>query len=214
MPSTLPQSIFDLLFVTNGGWLRPTTNMPGTTGNDDLTYNNLLSGLLVDGGEKDDRIHITGGLTLLSTVRGGGGSDQIFGGTGADIIDGGDGNDFIEGGAGADSLSGGYGIRGGTDTLSYEHSNAAVTVNMAQLNALGNITVSGGHANGDLVQNNFENVVGSAYDDTITGNRVGGSVLVGLGGNDTLNGGDGYDTFVGGAGGDTMTGGLGADTAD
>ena len=38
----------------------------------------------------------------------------------------------------------------GTDTLSYEFSNLGVNVNMSQLTA-GLITVSGGHANGDLV---------------------------------------------------------------
>ncbi|MBZ9734409.1 DUF5801 domain-containing protein, partial [Mesorhizobium sp. CA9] len=72
-------------------------------------------------------------------------------------------------------------------------------------------------------------IIGSAFDDTITGNDVGNMLyggagvdnlsgaggndtLVGGAGNDTLNGGSGNDLLVGGAGQDTLTGGTGADT--
>ncbi|MBZ9605339.1 hypothetical protein LB462_26315 [Phyllobacterium sp. KW56] len=77
---------------------------------------------------------------------------------------------------------------------------------MSVLNLLGNITVSGGHANGDIVSNDFENVVGSEYGDTITGNAD-KNVLIGLGGNDKLNGGP-QDTLIGGAGNDELSGGY------
>ncbi|TGQ63843.1 calcium-binding protein [bacterium M00.F.Ca.ET.162.01.1.1] len=74
-----------------------------------------------------------------------------------------------------------------------------------------------------------DNIIGSNFGDTLTGNGsanvlagldgndtlngVGGNdLLVGGSGNDTLDGGDGNDILVGGAGVDTMTGGIGADT--
>ncbi len=214
MPSILTQKEFDVLGITNGGWLAPVNNPRGgngTTGHDDMIFNNILSGLLVDGMGGNDRITLQDvNLGIASIINGGAGSDQIFGNNAIlNTIDGGDGNDYIHGGAGVDRLSGGAGVNGGFDTLSYESSDAAVTVNMGQL-TLGNITVSGGHANGDIVSNNFENVVGSAFNDTITGNG-GVNKLIGLGGNDRLNGGGGDDILMGGAGDDTLTGGAGND---
>jgi Ca2+-binding RTX toxin-like protein len=211
--SQLPQYIFDVLSVWNGPWARFSVgpmapSVTGTGGHDDMTITSLLN-LTVNGAGGNDRIDassITNGL--LSTLNGGDGNDQIFGGGGVNLINGGDGHDMIEGFGGVDKLNGGN----GADTLSYEHSNAGVTVNM-QTVTLGLIAVSGGHATGDLVANDFENVVGSAFNDTITGD-VGGNDLIGLGGDDTLNGGDGYDLLMGGAGADRLDGGLGVDTAD
>ncbi len=46
---------------------------------------------------------------------------------------------------------------------------------------------------------NFENLTGSAFNDTLTGN-TGANTLSGLAGNDTLNGGAGNDTLIGGGG--------------
>ena len=65
----------------------------------------------------------------------------------------------------------------------------------------------------------FENVTGSAFDDSITGDRSNNILRGGLGndsltgglGNDRLDGGAGNDTLIGGLGIDTLTGGLGAD---
>jgi Ca2+-binding RTX toxin-like protein len=48
----------------------------------------------------------------------------------------------------------------------------------------------------------FENVIGGALDDTLTGNTLANS----------LTGGDGNDTLIGAAGNDTLIGGLGGDT--
>ena len=48
---------------------------------------------------------------------------------------------------------------------------------------------------------NIENVTGSDFNDTLTGN-TGANVLVGLGGNDILRGGGGSDTLTGGVGSD------------
>jgi hypothetical protein len=51
----------------------------------------------------------------------------------------------------------------GTDTVDYSASSAGVTVNLTNTGAQ-----SGGDAAGDILSN-FENVVGSAHNDTITG---------------------------------------------
>jgi Ca2+-binding RTX toxin-like protein len=53
-------------------------------------------------------------------------------------------------------------------------------------------------------------VIGSNYNDTITGNDS-ANVLEGRAGDDTLTGGAGNDTLIGGAGNDTLTGGAGSD---
>ena len=84
---------------------------------------------------------------------------------------------------------------GGTDTVSYAGSSAAVTVTI-------NGTTSGGDAAGDTISN-CENITGSDYDDSLTGdanaNEIkagnGDDTLEGLAGADTLRGQDGNDTL-------------------
>ncbi|MDB9429075.1 calcium-binding protein [Microcystis aeruginosa CS-555/01A07] len=83
---------------------------------------------------------------------------------------------------------------------------------------------SGTQQNGiwNLLATDSYNIVGSAFDDTLTGGGVadtliGGSgddSLVGNAGNDSLLGGDGNDTLLGGAGNDTLFGGTGSDRLD
>jgi Ca2+-binding RTX toxin-like protein len=205
--SQLSQSIFNLLGVYNGPWTALPPNTQGTAGNDDMLFTNLVSGLVVNGNAGNDRITIQSGvLNLLNTTNGGDGNDQIFGSTGINVINGGNGNDYIEGGGGADTLSGGAGI----DTSSYEHSRAAVNIDMHDVTA-GLIPVSGGDANGDLVSNNFENVVGSPQSDLIYGNDS-NNVIVGGASNDTILARGGNDTIIGGHGGDSMSGMAGTDT--
>lgn len=77
-----------------------------------------VSRITVDGGDRADNIDISSGLSVPTTLNGGGGNDTIKGGSGPDLIDGGagndtiqgrDGNDTIRGGGGADSISGGNG---------------------------------------------------------------------------------------------------------
>jgi Ca2+-binding RTX toxin-like protein len=119
------------------------------------------------------------------------GNDSFFGGTGTDTLDGGDDNDFLEGGADADTLTGGAGI----DTASYASSAAGVTV------VLGGAS-SGGDAQGDTLTG-FEQVMGSGFADSITGD-AGANTLWGLAGNDVLTGGGGADVLKGGAGADTF----------
>ncbi|UVO39441.1 hypothetical protein KUL72_14350 [Bradyrhizobium arachidis] len=105
-----------------------------------------------------------------------------------------------------ETLNGGTGTN---DTIDYEHSTAGVNVNL-QTNA-----VSGGWAAGDTISN-FENVIGSAFNDTLTALNT-GSILDGgtnsTGGTDTLIGGNGNDVLIASrAGVDSLTGGGGNDT--
>ena len=146
-----------------------------------------------------------------NSLSGDAGNDLLYGGAGADTLDGGSGSDTLYGGAGADVLIGGA----GTDTADYSASGSAVNVNLATGTGLG------GDAAGDALTG-IEYLVGSAYNDTLTGDGganslsggTGNDLLYGGAGNDTLDGGTGNDTLHGGAGADALIGGAGTDTAD
>jgi len=111
----------------------------------------------------------------------------------------GDGNDnSIEGGLGSDTLAGGL----GTDTASYAGATAGVTVSLALQGAAQN-TVNAGS---DTLSG-FENLTGSGFNDSLTGD-ANANVLSGGAGNDTLNPGANAGGTV-----DLLDGGLGTDTA-
>ena len=71
-----------------------------------------------------------------------------------------------------------------------------------------------------MMLSGIENIIGSAFNDTLTGTTganvmdggAGNDSLSGLAGADTLVGGEGY-TLTGGAGNDSLDGGIGIDTA-
>ena len=130
---------------------------------------------------------------------GGLGADTLIGGSGKDTLRGGDGDDLLIGGTGADRIEGGEGI----DTASYADAAAAVAVHMSNKG-------NKGDASGDVLIG-VENLIGSAFNDTLSGD-VGANRLEGGAGNDVLLGLAGADTLVGGAGNDILTGGLDADT--
>ena len=127
------------------------------------------------------------GVTELS-ITGGTGNDTITGMAGVDHLYGGAGNDTIVGGGGADILDGGT----GTDTVDYSASSGGVTVNLANTGAQ-----SGGDAAGDVLSN-FENITGSAFNDTLIGD-AGANVLTGGAGNDVLIGGGTGNLLVNGS---------------
>ena len=149
------------------------------------------------------------GTTSSNQILGGAGNDSIFGDSGNDTLDGEAGNDSIDGGSGNDLIYGSAGadwmIGGtGTDTLDYSRSTAAVIVNLATGAA------SGGYASGDTVSG-AEYIIGSAYNDSLTGD-TGNNELTGGLGNDTLRGDAGRDTLDGGEGNDRLYGGDDRDT--
>ena len=141
------------------------------------------------------------GTNGADTLLGGNDNDVIEGLGGADVISGGAGDDIILGGAGADTMDGGL----GTDTVSFFDLSAAVTTNLANGTA-----VSGGVT--DVIKD-FENILGSTLNDTLTGD-TNNNTIDGSSGNDVINGSAGDDLLIGGPGADTMDGGSGTDTAD
>ena len=130
--------------------------------------------------------------TLIENFIGGSGDDVVTGNDAANYLQGRDGNDDLSGGRGDDVLEGGAGadrLDGGpgTDWASYHGSNTAVTIDLGQR------TLTGGHAEGDVLVN-IENIIGSAYADVLIGN-------------------DAANSLEGGAGADRLSGGAGEDTA-
>ena len=126
-------------------------------------------------------------------------ANRLDGGAGADELRGNGGNDVLEGGPGADELDGDAGV----DTVSYQGSDAGVTVRLRTG------TGEGGHAEGDVIVE-VENVTGSDYRDVLGGD-VGANRLTGGAGNDGLWGGSGDDVLEGSAGADRLDGGAGMD---
>src|SRR3954471_20942619 len=94
----------------------------------------------------------------MATITGSGGDDTLYGTAAADTIYGNGGNDTLRGGGGADRLDGGIGV----DTVLYNDSTVGVGVNLVTGHG------SGGTAEGDTYVS-IENVKGSFYDDSITG---------------------------------------------
>ena len=182
-------------------------NIENIIGSDDTTEGDTLTG------NRGDNI-----------LTGGAGGDTLYGGDGGeDSLDGGDGDDTLIGGAGEDTLQGGEGPDGGTDTASYENSDARVEVDLARERG------TAGDADGDRLRN-IENVRGGSGGDELKGD-AGANILEGGGGIDELHGGGGDDVLYGGvkdpsetdisndmlygdAGEDRLYGGAGVDTLE
>lgn len=143
------------------------------------------------------------GNSLAQTLVGNSGDNLLSGLDGNDILNGGAGNDVLDGGNGDDTLDGGT----GSDTATYAAATAGVTVSLAVAGA----QATGGAGSDTLIS--VENLAGSAFNDTLTGNS-GANVLDGGAGADILTGGDGNDIFyVDNVGDDVVEGSTGG-TAD
>lgn len=151
-------------------------NIQGSDFNDSLIGNDQTNWLY--GGSGND------------TLAASGGNDLLYGETGNDRLSGENGNDTLIGGQGADALDGGNGI----DTASYRTALAGIVANLA------NASANRGEAQGDTFIA-IENLEGSQYGDTLTGNSQ-NNHLWGLEGNDNFNGLGGTDTLEGGLGND------------
>ena len=149
--------------VTDGGG-------SGAGGGVDLVYTSVSYALNFG----DDIEYLT--LTGTAAINGTGNDldNNILGNNGSNTIEGGIGNDTLDGGA-------------GTDTVSYSSATSGVTVSLLLVGAQNTV----GAGTDDL--SNFENISGSYFDDTLTGN-AGNNILIDWGGNDVLNGGAGADT--------------------
>lgn len=177
--------------------------LQGGAGQDVVSYEDSNAAIMVDlvnqvasGGTADgDQIsEFEGaiGSDYADTLIGDEGANILRGGAGADIIFGGGADDIIEGGAGIDTLDGGT----GNDTLDYSNSAAAVSVNLGQGLA------TGGDAEADNFTN-FENISGSALNDTLIGD-AGDNIILGNEGDDYILATSGADVIHGGAGADTL----------
>lgn len=142
------------------------------------------------------------GTSGIDTLTGSAGNDTINALGGNDVLNGLGGNDLLNGGTGNDTIDGGSGI----DTATYADATALVKVNLA-LTAAQNTGLAGGTDR--LIS--IENLIGSAFNDTLTGDS-GDNRIEGLAGNNTMVGGAGNDTIIGGSGLDKLDGGLGIDT--
>ena len=202
---------------------RPDDVITGFSGND--TLEGLTGNDFLFGDEGND---------LLD---GGVGNDSLFGGDGNDTLIGGVGNNYLDGGTGydtADYSNLGQGITllpfglvnkaDGTqdqlvsiekivagistiDIIDSSTSSSSINANLTT----GKITVITPNS---LVfdTQNFDNVIGSNFNDTLTGNNLanqlyggdGDDYLSGEGDDDILTGGDGLDILNGGAGKDTF----------
>ena len=180
-------------------------NLLGGDGNDTASYASAKAGVTISlaisgpqstgGGGIDTLTSIENliGSAFADSLTGNGGANALTGGAGNDTMAGGAGNDTLDGGAGDDSLLGGT----GTDTASYASATAGITVSLAVLGAQ-----STGGAGVDTLDS-IENLVGSAFADSLTGNG-GANVLDGMGGADALRGGAGNDSYVADDAGDQV----------
>jgi YVTN family beta-propeller protein len=152
--------------------------MFGGTGNDTYVVDNSGDVVNETGGNGFDTIQSSISFRLSDALHAIGAIENLtltgtaaINGTGnalANVITGNSGNNILEGLGGADALDGGA---GSSDTATYVASSGGVNVSL--MTGIG----SGGDAEGDLLLN-FENLTGSAQNDTLEGNS-GNNVLVG-----------------------------------
>ncbi|MBD8876642.1 M10 family metallopeptidase C-terminal domain-containing protein [Roseibium polysiphoniae] len=169
-------------------------------GKDTLDFSNSSANQTID--LREEAISSVRGYTGNLMISRGSAIENAIGWSGDDTLVGNGLNNMLTGNAGADTLNGG----GGFDWAVYNNSNAAVTVNLGD-----GLAETGGHAQGDVLLS-IERVLGSQYNDTLTGDTA-NNYLSGHNGDDTLNGGSGHDILRGEAGADTLIGGAGNDWA-
>jgi Ca2+-binding RTX toxin-like protein len=160
----------------------------------------------LDGNQGGDVLHGDAGNDVLvgDETTEPGGNDVLDGAEGDDKLIGAIGDDRLRGGPGADEISGGSGV----DTVDYSDHITPVTV------SLDAHVGDGGSEDGpgEFVSQDVENVVGTQFDDLVTGSAA-PNRLEGGRGRDLLDGADGDDLLLGGAGPDLLAGGPGIDTA-
>ncbi|HEX6375690.1 MAG TPA: hypothetical protein VFZ91_08205 [Allosphingosinicella sp.] len=157
-----------------------------------VTVDLNIQGVAQDTGQGNDTligIEHASGTAFNDTLTGNGGDNWLWGIGGNDIISAGGGNDLVQVGNGNSTADGGL----GTDTLGFPNGaniTGGVTVSLllqgaAQNTGQGMMTLSG-----------FENLSGSIFDDSLTGDGN-DNLLAGDVGNDSLSGGAGNDTLYG-----------------
>ncbi|MDA7777506.1 hypothetical protein N8912_04645, partial [Rhodobacteraceae bacterium] len=121
-----------------------------------------------------------------AVINGTSGNDRLNGYSGDDTINGLDGSDWLYGGLGNDTLDGGD----GWDRIDFRESLSSVVVDLSSG------TATGQDIGSDTLQN-IESVIGSDFNDSLTGSN-------------TL--GDAWESYTGGLGNDTINGAGGNDS--
>lgn len=159
----------------------------GGGGVDTVSYADATAGVTVSLASTSQQGTGGGGNDTLNgfeNLTGSAFADTLTGTAGVNVLTGGAADDTLLGGGGNDTFDGGE----GTDTASFVDAASGVTLNLgvvgAQASGVGSVRLTG-----------IENLIGSAFDDTLTGSR-GDNVLTGGGGADTLTGGLGADRFM------------------
>lgn len=178
---TLTGSAANETFEGGGG----ADTLDGGLGFDTLIYSGSTSGVTINlalntasGGQAQGDV-----ISNFEAVTGSAYDDRLTGKAGVNVILGGAGNDIIEGGDGADTLDGGEGI----DTVSYAGSNGHVRIRLFAG------TAQFGDAGGDMLTG-FENIIGSAHNDQLSGD-TGDNIIEGGAGADLMGGREGFDTL-------------------
>lgn len=188
--------------------------------------------VVVDAGAGNDAVTTSGGNDKLiggpgaDTLNAGAGDDELFSDEGDDLLIGADGNDlyrfkFFSDKELVDSQ--------GDDTLTFEDVPEGtgvvngITLNLGTVGTQQKVYENGTTIGNVTLNGSFENVIGSAYKDALTGNESannlfggdGDDSIVASGGDDTIGGGDGNDTIDGGSGAnDSIFGGGGDDSIE
>lgn len=178
----------------------------GGMGDDEVRYTDSLIAVNINLATSTYIGNVAAGDTFISIedIFGSNFDDTLTGDDEDNQLSGGNGDDLLDGGEGADALIGGGNTSAG-DTVTYAASGGTVIVNLTT-GGIGNI------AEGDTYSG-IENIIGTNFQDSITGDYSANILSGGLG-DDFLFGEGGDDTFVASAGADTFFGGTGNDTVD
>ncbi len=174
---------------------------------DDITYWATQGSAFYQGDNGDDTII---GSYHDQNLNGLGGDDVIETGSGSDTVFGDDGNDIIKVSSLVEGdlnvLDGGA----GTDTVDFSGLNQGVKADLVTND--GQVTSEFIPGADTVIANltSIENIVGTQFDDTISGD-LSDNILEGLAGNDILYGGSGNDNLSGGEGDDQLDGYIGND---
>ena len=170
----------------------------GGTGDDTASFANAFSGGSTTGVTVDLNVQGVAQNTVAAGSDTLSGIENLVGSALNDTLTGDAGDNVIEGGLGGDTLVGGA----GNDTASYAGAAAGVTVSLAAQGSAQNTVGAGTDTLGG-----FEKLLGSAFNDTLTGDANANTVTGGAG-DDTLNPGSNAAGAV-----DLLDGGAGSDTA-
>lgn len=209
-------------------------NIYGNGGDDFIRGADLSPDALFGGNGSDTLYGFGGDDTLigdddLAGAAGTRGDDTLFGGEGADTLAGLAGFNMIDGGGGVDTVDYRFAINTIENGISYP---VRVIIDLSRAVDFNNPGSSAFTSTIDVLTPeiystvlrdiliNVENVEGTQYTDSITGNGAenrlrgwgGNDIIKGLGGNDWLEGGEGLDSIDGGNGNDVAYGGNGNDT--